>query len=144
MEAREWLVIGRSVAAMFAGSIIVEIQLNQLTYWLDFVQVFNLRRVSEGAYLAYMLGTEYGLQAVWQIGTISVASHALEVNLFGVSIAIPTQVQIDASAAFDYLQLLWRNGLASAFVIKRQTLELLADCGPLLHFLLREAAAMVR
>lgn len=148
LEPREWLMIGRGVLGLFAcivaGSIIVEIQLNQLTYWLDFVQVFNLRRVAEGAYLAYVLGTEYYIKVAWQVGTIAAASRSLDVTLLGFGVNLPTQVSFDASQALEFVQTTWKQGLEYAFASKRYLSDCWADYRPYLRSLYQQVADLVR
>jgi hypothetical protein len=148
LEPCEWLLIGRGVFALFAcivaGSIIVEIQLNQLTYWLDFVQVFNLRPVAEGAYLAYVLGTEYYIQAAWQVGTIAMNGRSLDVTLLGFAVDLPTQVSVDASLVLTFVKTAWQQGIEYAFACKRYLSDCWADYAPFLRSLYQQAADLVR
>lgn len=148
LEPREWLVIGRSILALFAcivaGSIIVEIQLNQLTYWQDFVKVFNLMRVTEGAYLAYVLGTEHYIKASWQVGTIAATSKSLDVTLMGVGLNLPTQVSFDASPTFDFAQTTWKQAIEYAYIGKRYLSEYWEDYRPYFRIFLQHVADLVK
>ena len=123
LESQEWMVVGRGllvlIGCVIMGSVIVEIQLNQLTCWQEYVQVFNLRRITKGMYLAHIFGYEYYLQAAWQVGTIANSSHAVDVTLLGFRISLPTKMEFDISRAMNFLQLLLQQGISEAFVMKR-------------------------
>lgn len=123
LENRDWIIIGRSLLTLLLcivfGSIIVEIQLNKLTYWQDFVQVFNIKRVTESAYLGYVLGGEFYLQAAWQIGSISNTQQTLHLSLLGLGITLPTKLEFDPAPVTAMLQTAWRRGIDSAFHFKQ-------------------------
>lgn len=146
LEHHEWLMVGRGIAALFvcivAGSVVVEIQLNQLTYWLDFIQVFNLRQVAEGAYHVYILGVEYYVKAAWQIGTIAAKGTLIDVTLLGFGVTIPTQVSIDGSFLFALTQTAWQQVIEYAFIGKRYCSERLADLAPFLHLVYRQISGL--
>lgn len=148
LEYREWLMVGRGIAALFAcivaGSIVVETQLNQLTYWLDFIQVFNLRQVAAGAYQVYILGTEYSFQAAWQVGTIYIDGKWIDVTLLGVGVTIPTQVSIDGSLVLAFVQTTWQQAIEYAFVGKRHFSDCWADAAPFLRAFLHQVANHIK
>lgn len=108
LQSRDWLVIVHGITALFSciiiGTIVVEFQLNQLTYWLDSVQVFNLSKLSTGSYLATILGTNYEFQAAWQIGTISRGAHVLSLSFGGWDFAVPLSAQFELTALISYGQ----------------------------------------
>lgn len=122
LDNHDWIIIGRGVAALFAciifGSVIVEIQLNKLTYWQDFVQVFNIKPIAEGAYLGYVLGGEYYLKATWQIGSVNNTYHALHFSLLGFSITFPVKLEFELAPVTAMIQNAWRRGIESAFEFK--------------------------
>lgn len=135
LEHREWLIIGRGLAILASciviGSIVVEIQLNQLTYWQDVVQVFNIRRVAKGAYLAYVLGAEYYLQAAWQIGAISCSSHSLHLSILGLCLNLPTKWEFDPTPVTSYTKVTWRQIIDFSFQLKHTVNQLMLDVQPL-------------
>lgn len=136
LENSDWIIIGRGVAALLAciiiGSIIVEIQLNKLTYWQDFVQVFNVKQIAEGAYLAYALGSEYYLQAAWQIGSVHNTQHDLHLSLLGLGITLPTKLEFELAPVAALIQAAWRRGIESAFEFKQIFYRFCVEAEPLM------------
>lgn len=148
LETQEWMVVGRGLLVLtgciIMGSMIVETQLNQLTYWQEYVQVFNFRRVAEGRYLAHIFGIGYDIQAVWQVGAIANTSHAVEVTLLGFRICLPTMAELDVSRAVQFLQLLWQQVVTEAFVLKKVLYQVWTTHTPAWKAFIHHAGEFIR
>lgn len=148
LEPSEWTVVRRGLlllcACVVSGSILVEIQLNQMTYWQDVVRVFNARRVDSGAYLAYLFGEEYYVQAVWPVGTVSNSNRSLEITLLGCGFTLPTKLDIDIHDTVESGSALWRQGIREAFKLKQTVYDTWLLYKPQLMILVREAADWIR
>lgn len=147
-EPHEWAVVRRGLLLMcvcvVSGSILVEIQLNQMTYWQDAVRVFNARRADSGAYFAYLFGEEYYVQAVRPIGTISNSSRSLDIKLLNFGFSLPTKLDIDVNDAAESGHRLWRQGVREAFALKQALSDTWLQVKPQLAMFVQRAAGWIR
>lgn len=148
LESGEWRVIGRGLLGLFAcvvlGSILVEIQLNELTNWLEFVQVFNFKQVDSGAYLAYIFGGEYFVQVAWRVGTIANTARSLDITLLGIGLSLPTQASFDLHDVASFSQLFYQQGIEEAFRIKASVGYVWTSCEPYLREALVQVSEFIR